>query len=52
VKKARSPFVEELRDPKTYISTENHRQIFDRLVAALTKGMHNHPGPRKPKKSG
>jgi hypothetical protein len=50
VKKARSPRVNELCDPKTYISTENHMQMFDRLVAALTHGIHNHPGPRKPKK--
>lgn len=50
VKKARSPYVGELRDPQTSISTENHHQVFDRLVAALTHGIHNHPGPRKPKK--
>lgn len=50
VKKNRSPLVGELRDPKTHISTENHRQMFDRLVAAGAKGIHNHPGPRKPKK--
>jgi len=50
VKKARSPRVDDLRDPRTYISTENHRQMFDRLVAALAHGIHNKPGPRKPKK--
>lgn len=50
VKKARDPRVEELRDPKTFISTENHMQMFDRLVAAGIKGMHGKPGPRKPKK--
>jgi len=49
VKKNRSPHVGDLRDAKG-ISTETHHQMFDRLVAALTKGMHNHPGPRKPKK--
>lgn len=49
-KKPRSPRVDELRDPKTNISTENHLQLFDRLVAAGLAGIHNHPGPRKPKK--
>lgn len=48
VKKARSPYVEELRD-KNNISTENHYQMFIRLVAALTRGIHNHPGERKHK---
>jgi hypothetical protein len=33
------------------ISTENHRQVFDRLVAAGLAGMHGRPGPRKPRKS-
>jgi hypothetical protein len=51
-KKPRSPLVDELRDPKTMISTENHMQMFARLVAAGLKGIHNHPGPPKPKKSG
>jgi hypothetical protein len=32
------------------ISTENHRQMFDRLVAAGLSGMHGPQGPRKPKK--
>lgn len=50
VKKNRSPLVDERRDPKTHISTENHMQEFDRAVAALAHGIHNHPGPRKPKK--
>jgi len=50
-KKARSPKVGELRDPKTFISTENHLQLFDRLVAAGLRGIHNHPGLRKSKKS-
>lgn len=50
VKKARSPLVNELRDPKTFISTENHHQMFDRLVAAGLRGIHNKPGARKPKK--
>lgn len=48
-KKARSPYVGELRDAKG-ISTEDHRQMFDRLVAAGYRGIHNKPGPRKPKK--
>lgn len=34
------------------ISTENHRQMFDRLVAAGLAGMHGKPGPRKPRKNG
>lgn len=50
VKKNRSPLVNERRDPKTYISTENHMQEFDRTVAAGLAGIHNKPGPRKPKK--
>lgn len=50
VKKARSPLVNERRDPRTFIGTENHMQEFDRAVAALTQGIHNKPGPRKPKK--
>lgn len=51
-KKPRSPLVGDLRDPRTMISTENHQQMFDRLVAAGVKGIHNPPGPDKPKKGG
>lgn len=51
MKKARSPYVDELRDKKTNISTENHIQMFNRLVAAGVKGIHNSPGQNK-KKSG
>lgn len=49
--KGRSPYVDELRDPKTMISTENHMQMFHRLLKAGFEGMHNKPAPRKPKKS-
>ena len=42
----------DFRDPVTFMSTENHMQMFDRLVAAGVKGIHNPPGPPKPKKSG
>ena len=49
-KKNRSPRVEELRDQQG-VSTENHRQMFDRLVAAGMAGIHGKPGPRKPKKN-
>lgn len=49
VKKARSPYVGELRDPKTYISTEDHRQMTNRLIAAGIQGIHGRPGDRKPK---
>jgi hypothetical protein len=51
-KKGRSPWVDEFRDPKTMISTENHMQLFHRLIKAGEQGIHNHPGPPKPKKSG
>jgi hypothetical protein len=50
VKKARSPFVNEGRDPKTNISTENHMQMFDKLMAAHKAGIHGKPGNPKPKK--
>ena len=50
-KKGRSPYVDELRD-KACMSTENHMQMFDRLVAAGRRGIHNPPGPPKPKKRG
>jgi hypothetical protein len=50
-KKARSPYVDELRD-KDCISTESHTQVFDRLLKAGRIGIHNPPGPPKPKKSG
>lgn len=50
VKKARSPFVDERRDPKTFIGTESHMQEFARTVKAGLIGIHNHPGSRKPKK--
>lgn len=33
------------------ISDENHMQVFARLVKAGIVGVHNPPGPRKPKKS-
>lgn len=48
VKKARSPYVEELRD-KDNISTENHYQMFVRLLAAFAQGIHGTPGERKHK---
>lgn len=44
--------INELRDPRTMISTENHQQLFDRLVAAGVRGIHNAPGAPKPKRSG
>lgn len=50
-KKARSPYVDEMRDPKTMISTENHHEMFRRLVKAGQIGIHNHPGERKHKKN-
>jgi hypothetical protein len=52
VKKTRDPRIGEGRDPKTNISTENHRQMFDRLVAAGVVGIHNKPGePKKHRKA-
>jgi hypothetical protein len=33
------------------ISTENHMELWRRLVKAGQEGMHGHPGPRKPHKS-
>jgi len=51
-RKGRSPWVNDFRDPVTFMSTENHMQMFDRLVAAGVNGIHNPPGPPKPKKSG
>jgi len=50
VKKARDPRVDEDRDPKTYISTENHMEVFRRLAAV--KNMHGKPGPRPGRKDG
>lgn len=44
--------MDERRDPKTYIGTENHMQEFARTIKAGQQGIHNHPGPRKPKKGG
>jgi len=43
-RKGRSPWVDELRDPVTNISTENHHEMTDRLVKAGRAGIHNHPG--------
>lgn len=51
-RKGRQPEVDELRDRITFISTENHMQMFARLVAAGFAGIHNKPGPPKPKKGG
>lgn len=51
VKQARSPYVDELRDPKTNISTENHMEMFARLVKAGKQGIHNAPGQPKGKKN-
>jgi len=54
IKKGRkgvSPWVDELRDPRTLISTENHHQMFARLVAAGFQGIHNKPGEPKKHKS-
>lgn len=31
------------------ISTETHMEIYRRLVRAGADGMHNHPGPPKPR---
>jgi len=50
-KKPRSPYVDELRD-KNNISIENHIEMTNRLVKAGHQGIHNRPGPPKPKKSG
>ena len=52
VKKARSPLVNERRDPRTFIGTENHMQEFARTVKAGLIGIHNPPGAPKPKKGG
>lgn len=52
MKKARSPFVDEQRDPKTYISTESHMEMFRRLLKAGEQGIHNAPGQPKQKRSG
>lgn len=49
-KKGVSPWVDELRDPRTFISTENHIEMTNRLVKALAMGIHNTPGDRKKKK--
>ena len=35
-------------DPRTGISTEDHLEIYRRLVAAGRDGMHGPPGDRKP----
>lgn len=48
VKKNRSPWVDELRD-KENISTENHMQLFARLIKAGEQGIHGKPGERKKK---
>lgn len=47
---ARLPYGGDPYVDRNGISTENHRQMFDRLVAAGRSGMHGHPGPRKPRK--
>ncbi len=39
--------INELRDPRTMISTENHLQMFRRLLAAGAKGIHGKPGERR-----
>ena len=46
-RKGRQPEVDELRDPKTHISTENHIEMTNRLVKAGQQGIHNKPGERK-----
>lgn len=48
-RKGRSPRVDELRDPKTNISTENHLELTRRLIAAGKAGIHGKPGERKRK---
>jgi hypothetical protein len=50
-KKARSPYVGELRDPDG-ISTENHQEMTERLVKAGRRGIHNPPTERPPRKHG
>jgi len=42
--------VEELRDPRTHISTENHLQMTNRLLSAANVGIHGTPGKKKGEK--
>lgn len=44
--------VSEFRDPRTNISTENHMELFRRLLRAGAQGIHNAPGEPKKKRHG